>query len=64
MYFPFAVAIDEVDVNSLNVSQITALMSKRSDRERRLTVVTSSKTSSRVAPQGSVTTFESNASPV
>ena len=60
----YAVAIDEVDVNALNVSQITALMSKRSYKERRLTVVTSSKTRSRTAPQGFVGASESDGSPV
>ena len=58
----YIVAVDDTDVTGLNVSQITAIMAKRSDQERRLTVITSSKARSRaakIAPQGSTTASES-----
>lgn len=42
-------AVDEKDVTGLNVSQITAIMGKRSSQERQLTVVTSSKARIRAA---------------
>lgn len=35
------VAVDDVDVQGMVVSQITSLMASRADRERRLTVITS-----------------------
>jgi len=60
------VAVDETDVTGLNVSQITAIMAKRSKQERRLTVVTSSKARARaakIALQGSATASESDGSP-
>jgi hypothetical protein len=40
--FSFTVAIDDEDVTQMVVSEITTLMSSKSTKERRLTVITTS----------------------
>jgi hypothetical protein len=40
--FSFTVAIDDEDVTRMVVSEITTLMSSKSTKERRLTVITTS----------------------
>jgi hypothetical protein len=42
IFFSFTVAIDDEDVTRMVVSEITTLMSSKSTKERRLTVITTS----------------------